>query len=223
MAELVTVQSIITRALRRADLENSLFIGVDEQLDMANEAYASLYNLLVDSYENYFSTEVTIALSIGVDTYSLPADFYKAIAFDFDINGRRQTLFPYTELERNATLFDAASIPSGTVYLRYIPRPTLFTDVTQTIDGISGWEALLVTDMAIMMLDKEEADTDRLQKRWQRDYERIQALSHNRSVTFPGRVTDVTLQDMSFIRETLRWRLYGNNVQFVTAQFLGFT
>lgn len=223
MAENVTVAQIKLRALRRADKEGTNFVGADELLDYVNEAYASLYSLMVSTYQNYFSKDQNLTLTAGVDTYDLPADFYKAISFDF-LNGTRyETIYPYDELERNAALSTAQSIPGGTVKLRYIAAPTVFAADTDMVNCVAGWESLLVTDIAIMILDKEESDTDRLERRRSRDFKRIEEAAQNRSVTFPGRVTDVTIYNHLWFGDTLRYRLYGDAVQFINQTWTGVT
>lgn len=221
MASLVTLGEIKTRALRRADKEGSAFIGNAELTEYVNEAYAALYSIMVSSYENYFSTQFNVNLMAGTSVYNLPADFYKLITFEYLIGGRFQTLFPYNELERNAIIATPVAIPTGTVRMRYIKPPVIFVNDTDMIDCVAGWDALLVTDVAIMILDKEESDTDRLERRRQRDFQRITEASHNRSITFPGRVSDVSVYDFGWLGQTLRWRLYGDTVEFISIEWTG--
>jgi hypothetical protein len=47
MGRLITIAEIKQRALRRADMENSQFIASDELMQLVNEAYTELYDLLV--------------------------------------------------------------------------------------------------------------------------------------------------------------------------------
>lgn len=203
-------------------MENSGFVSDQELLDMISEAYAELYDLIVAAFQNYYITEGTLTLVAGTSSYALPADFYKMVSVDFQTGaGQYDTIFPYNELERNSTLSTSANIPAGTVRYRYIAAPTIFTDDEEEIDGVAGWESLLITDVAIMMLDKEESDTSALERRRMREERRIQQMAQNRDVTNPGRITDTTVYDNAFLSDAMRYRFYGNNIEFISVQFVG--
>lgn len=223
MARTVTIANIIERARAKADMRHSNFISPSEALDMVNEAYCELYDMLVQAFQNYYATTSTLSLTSGTVSYSLPADFYKMIAVEEDNgDGTYNTIFPYNELERNASIAtNVNAIPNTTVRLRYIPAPTLFTSTAQTVDGVSGWDALLVTDVAIMMLQSEESPTDALERRRQQIYQRILSASQNRDVTSPGRITDTTVYDNAYLKDALQYRFYGSNIEFVTVTYLG--
>lgn len=222
MASLVTIADIKRRARQRADMERSGFVSDAEVLDMINESYAELFDLLVMAFGNYFITEYTLNLVVGTSSYAVPADFYKLVTLDMAVSSNQYTtVFPYNELERNATLSTTGDVPNATVRMRYISAPTRFTQDTDTIDCVAGWESLLITDVAIMMMDKEESDTDRLEKRRMREYQRIQQMAQNRDITMPGRITDVTVYDNAYLTNALRYRFYGNNIEFITVEYIG--
>lgn len=221
MARTVTIGELKTRCRYRADMENTTFVSDTELLSYINEAYAMLYDTLVSVFQNYYSASTTFSVTSATNSYSLPADFYKLIGVD-QLNGSvYTTIFPYNEMERNSTISVTSSIPTATVRMRYIPAPTVFTTDNQTIDGVAGWEALLVTDVAIMMLDKEESDTSTLERRRQREYARVLQMAQNRDITIPGRVTDVTVYDAGYIAPEMRYRFYGSNIEFISVQFIG--
>jgi hypothetical protein len=106
--------------------------------------------------------------------------------------------------------------------LTYIPMPQQFVADTDTVDCQAGWESLWITDVAMMMLEKEESNTTELEARRQREYKRIQEMSHNRDTLMPGRITDVTVYDSAYIRDSVRYRLYGNALKLINVQFTGF-
>jgi hypothetical protein len=222
MARLITVGDIITRARDRADMSNSGFITPASALAMFNESYTLLYDILVEAYSHYYATTDTLSLVSGTVAYDLPDDFYKLITADQVVSpGVFSTIFPYSELERNSTLTsDANSIPNVDVRLRYIPAPLYYTDLADTIDGVSGWEGLIVTDLAIMFLEKEETDTSALQARKVQQMSRIQSVSKNRDVTMPGTITDVTAYDFA-VGAQLRYRFYGNQIEFANFTYSG--
>ena len=217
----VSLATLRLRARRRADMENSQFISDAEANDMINEAYCELYDLMVQSYERYYVKFGTFSLVPGTTAYALPADFYKALSFDLQAGNVYVTLFPYDENERNSTTTTSYSIPTATVRMRYIPMATLFVADTDTADFVNGWEALLITDVAIMMLEKEESATDALERRRERQLRRLQEMAQSRDIGMPGRVQDVTLYDTAYIQDSLRYRLYGQNVEFMSVQYTG--
>lgn len=221
MARTVTIGELKTRCRYRADMESTDFISDTELLSYINEAYCSLYDTLVSVFQNYYSASTTFSVSSATNSYALPADFYKLIGIDQVSGSTYTTIFPYNEMERNSTLSVTSAIPTATVRMRYIPTPTVFTSDAQTIDGVAGWEALLVTDVAIMMLDKEETDTSTLERRRQREYARVLQMAQNRDVTIPGTVTDVTAYDNGYAAPLMRYRFYGSNVEFISVQYIG--
>lgn len=223
-----TVQAIMDRCRRRADMENSNFISDAELLDLINEAHAEVWDLLVAAFQNYFISETNLTLTAGTTTYDLPDDFYKSVTVDLRSgaapNYSYASLFPFEEVERNSVLTTSSSIPNATVRLRYIPAPPVFAlaDVaTDTIDGRAGWETLLVTTVAIFMLTKEESDTSALERRKQAEMVRIQSMAQNRDVTNPGKITDVTVYDNAFIKDALRYRFYGDSIEFINCTYIG--
>lgn len=220
MARPVTVENLIRRIRKRADMESSAFFTDADILDLINEAYPELYDILTQAYQNYYAQTYTLNLVANQSTYSLPDDFYKLIGLDYNNAGSFETLFPYNELERNSTLGLTSSIPNGTVRMRYIPAPPVL-EMGDSVDGISGWDVYIVLDVAIRLLDSEESNTDRLDRDRQRQMTRILSASQNRDATMPGSVTDVTVYDFASFRDTLRYRFYGDTLEFINVTYVG--
>lgn len=218
----VTIAEIKKQARTRADMRNSSFVSDTELLVLINEAYTEMYDLLVSAFENYYTQTYSFAVSSASQSYAMPSDFYKIIGVDFEVSlGQYITLHPYRELDRNGSFTSIGNIPTGNIKLRYVPIPQVFTADTDTIDGVAGWEALLVTDVAIMMLDQEEANTDRLELRRKRIYTRITQMSQNRDIGMPATISDVYSSIIPRIFSALRYRLYGNNMEFISTEFTG--
>jgi hypothetical protein len=224
MARTVTITQLTARIRKRADMVSATGFYTDADiLEVINEVSAELYDTLVESYQNYFSTTANLSLTPGTVSYSLPADFYKLISADRDNGGGNYTtLFMYNEMERNSTLgTSAATIPTMTVRLRYIPNPPVYTAGSDTIDGVAGWDSMIVTDAAISLLDSEESDTTALEKRRARQMARITVNAQNRDITMPGRVGDMSVFQNQFLRDAVRYRIYGNKIEFVSVSYLG--
>lgn len=222
MARSVTLQSIADRARVHADMRETTFIDDDEMLGIINEVWPELYDELVAVNENYYVTTGTLTLTPGTDTYALPADCYKLISVDFKVaNDSWISLFPFGESERNASVLSQSSIPSGQVRIRYVPAPTTFTSLSQSLDGISGWDRLLSLLVAIDMLDAEESDSSPVYRKYTRTLKRIQEMAPNRDQGIPARVADMSTSQFNSIYARLRYRMYGNNIQFINTEYLG--
>lgn len=220
----VTLAQLRQRIRKRSDIISTTGHWGDPDInDLINERYKALYDLLVQAYANYYATSTTFALTIGVNTYSLPNNFYKVISFDRDNgNGTFTSIFPYLELERNSSLYSSANqIPNANVRIRYIPQAVTLVADGDTIDGVSGWESIIIDECAMIMKDSEETDTSFLERQVERERNRIQAIAAERDVTMPSRITDVSVYDNAYIRDALRYHLFGNSVEFILVQYIG--
>lgn len=223
MARSVTLQTIADRARFYADQRSASFVNDTEMLSLINDAVGDLYDEMVAAYgENYFASTSTVTLTAGTSSYALPADFYKLIGVDFQIGtGQYVTLVPYPENERNRALTSTSSIPSGTVRLRYVPAPTTYTALSQSIDGVSGWDRLISLAVAIDIMEAEESNTSGLRARYGRVLQRIQEMAPTRDQSMPGRVSDIYRLDETFVYGQLRYRMYGSNIEFINNETLG--
>lgn len=217
----VTLQSILNRARTHADMKNSRFISDTEALELINEIYPELYDEQVAATENYFATTANIVVTSGTVSYPLPDDFYKSLGVEFQVsNDQYITLQPYLEGERNRSLTTNNNIPTGTVRLRYVPAPPVFTALTETIDGQAGWDRLLSLLLAIDFLDSEETQTDRLYRKYQRTLKRIQEMTP-RDQGMPARILDVHQPNIQHIYGAFKYRFYQNTVEFISTEYLG--
>lgn len=223
MARTVTLRDIATRARIYADQRQSNgFINDDEMLLMLNDCYCELYDTLVGSYANYFSSTDTITLVAGTVDYSLPADFYKIIGVDFQISANNFcTLMPFPEAERNVNGYSTTAFPAGSIRLRYVPAATTFTSLDDEFDGISGWDRLLSLLVAIDIMDAEESETKPLTLKYQRTLARIMQMATDRDVGMPATVSDIYKTNIWNPYGSLRYRLYGDVIEFLNTSYAG--
>ena len=153
-----TETDLRTRALRRADMENSSFISNAEARDYLNSSIAELYDFLVKSYEDYFVATKEYAAPLAESGVALPTSadsggaFYKALGVDYNSGGTTSTLKAYSFSDRNIyntpyALVDQLARPmykiegsniklipnnsqSGTITLFYVPLAPEYTDST---------------------------------------------------------------------------------------------
>lgn len=227
MAYNFTINDTIRRAKAKADMRSSNFFDTQDWLDAFNEAWTELYDILIESGDNYFVSEdfITIVSSAGSD-YDLPADFYKVLNMDFEVNASSNiyvTMKRFTEAERNNTVGNVSSIPNGRVRIRYYPQPTKYTtaDLDTVLDGYANWEKMIVARMAIIALDAEESNTDRLYRQFSEYKRNITEASQERDYHQPGRVSDVYRVENSLYFPNLKYNLYGNQVRFLSTVHTG--
>lgn len=185
MARTVTILQVMDRARERADVtgtDGAAWIPDAELQRYVDAAHTELYDLLVKHEIHQFETTATVTTVSGTPTYALPADHYKMLALDYRWTTDRYVSVPeVTFAERNvysqnitsdygaraagyrivgANLVLLPTPASVQVYKHiYVPRPTDISAVvtSTTIDGVSGWDELLVVLAAKLCYIKEQS------------------------------------------------------------------
>lgn len=219
MARAVTLGSIVERARFHADMEASGFASDAKCLALLNEIYPKLYDELVMASENYYAAVEDIPVNSQSASYVMPDDFYKILSVGFSSDNGRTffPLSPFPEAERN-TGYTTTNLPTGTIRIRYVPSPATFTSLSETVDGVAGWDRMLTLLLAIDLLDQEESNSDRLFRKYQEEVRRINATS-DRDLGMPARVADI--YETRFNYEWVRYRLYGNLIEFISTEYVG--
>jgi hypothetical protein len=196
-------------------MEATGFVTDTELNSYINASYAELYDLLVSKYgEDYFVAPAhSISTTSNVDTYPLPADFYKLLGVDlqfdpsswkslkrFEFNERNlsQTWQAYSPEIMCYRIFGSnillSQMPTDSLSLRvwYIPLPSTLTTDSDSFSGINGFEEYVVIDAAIKMLTKEESDTSQLLMQKQAIKFRIEQMAEARDASMPMTVQDTS-------------------------------
>jgi len=213
----VTLATMRSRVRQRADMEESEFVQDSELNQYINSSYQELYDILVTSFEDYYTLPpVSFTIATSTDYYTLPADFYKLRGVDASLDGSTYyyTLMPFDFLNRNrnndnliAADYSAtdrkyrivgsriyvtpADNAPGSYRIWYVPSATVLTSDSSTLDGINGWEEYVVVDAARKCLDKEESDTRALVVEKEALRQRIIAASARRDAGMPKSISDV--------------------------------
>ncbi len=174
---LATLLEIRNRIRERTDNEHTQFVTDDELTGLVNTAYKELYGLLVRKSLQRVESTYSIPIT-GATSYGLPTDFYSLIGV-FRTDGQTKTrLTRFSERVSPGTVNSSASqyrlvganivlFPnptSGTYELVYIPVPGVLEDDDDELDGVLGWEELVVIDCSIRVLQKEESDVSTLKE-----------------------------------------------------------
>lgn len=217
----VTVDTLRTRAKRRADMENSDFVSASEWITYINAGYKNLYDLLVSKFEDYYITSSTFSVASGASTGSLPTDFYKLRGVDRSLGGGEYyTLLPFSFEKRNSRgylsryyglnpdvryrllqstlIFSPSDSAPGDYRIWYVPLATDLTSASDTVNGVNGWELYIELDAAIQAIIKEESDPSALLMERQKVEKRIEEMAANRDSGEVETIADVTGYNSGF-------------------------
>lgn len=214
MAE--TLSSLRTRVRARADMKNSTFVEDSELNQYINSSYQELYDILVSSFEDYYTAAPTsFTITAGLNYYTLPSDFYKLRGVDASLDGSNYyTMQPFdfanrNNFNQNSSVLNAANYQKqyrlvgsrlyitpeddavGSYRIWYVPSATTLTVDASTLDGINGWEEYVVVDAARKCLAKEESDTTNLVGEKEALRQRIISMSARRDAGMPKTITDL--------------------------------
>jgi hypothetical protein len=230
----VTTATMWARSLDLADMTGSGFPDATRQLDIQNEGLSELYEILVESHEDYVTKESSeISIVSGTESYSLPTDFQKAVQVFLHRSERRYLMdhFELSELDG----YKVTPIDSGTVKLFYVPELSLFTNATtdKVSDKIPslpiGWERLIVLHTAAHLLQREESfeAAQLVMAQKAQEAQRIRDLAEQR--TYEGNsVADYSNRwnyaglDSDRVQGTFRYRILGENIHFSQIEPWGF-
>ena len=216
MAKDVTLTSMRTLVRQMADIVNNNVCTDAEINSYLNLELDELYDLLIDTYEDYFISSSSISIVSGTASYAIPSDFYKIRGVDIIISASESfslRAFQFEERNQYGT-GDAKSLRyqlRGSL-LHFIPSPTVTvtgtlwyiparTDTASggSFDSINGWHDYAIAGAAIRCNNKQETDVSWLIKQKNDIKERVLSLASKRDVGSPRRVVDVTQRyDASF-------------------------
>ena len=236
MASQTTLAELRARALDYADMTDSDFPVVARLDDYLNSAAADLYDVLVNSMEDYFLELYTFNIQAGTEAYDLPdgtfppvpnqqPGFYKARKiFYLADNTRRFRVRRFNLDDVNAALIQPFS--GGTIEMWYIPEMPLMVAATDTVAKaippiVHGWDDAIALGGAIKLLAREESDTSVLAAQQGRIMQRIMDMAEPRDEGEPDRIKlhrtianpyDVFFGSGSF---SYRYRIMGQKIRFL--------
>ncbi len=218
----LTLQQLITAIRQRADMVNSQFITDSELTSYINQSYFELYDLLVQKYaDDYFVQTPYIFTTVQTTQfYPLPSDFYKLLGVDISVSTDQNSWFTLRSFmfpERNMNTIPnyqgywynnlqykvvgnqlwLTPVPIGgqTIRLWYVPELTTLVNLSDTVDGISGWTEYIIVDCCIKAYVKEESDPSVFMQQKMALIQRIESAAENRDAANPQRVSDVRRSD----------------------------
>lgn len=224
-----TVANLILESRQRCNKENSQFYTDQELVSMVSQSYKELYDVVVTAYgdDYYLATPFSYTTIQNQQMYPLPNDFYKLLLVECALNPQDPnsyvTIRQFMLREKNKwnypnqyTMFGITNIryrlegdnlfivpqTQGNQALRiwYVPRPNQLINMTDLVDGISGWEEYIVADVCIKMLVKEESNEQAQAFAQQKAamMKRLEDMANNRNIGEPQQVTDAKCINFSW-------------------------
>lgn len=175
----ISSAEIEARVRRRADMENSDFIGSAELTQYCEKAFQEFYGIVTTAEPDLVVKTQSVTLSAGDGAKSLATD-YKALRLirhnasyslrrvelqsreTLEIGGRRgkPTHYWLSGLFTGANTFTPLPVPDATyaVTVYYIPNIKLEDVTGGGLNFLAGWDEYVVLTGAIKCKDKEESD-----------------------------------------------------------------
>lgn len=226
MANLYTVEYLYMAALERADLvtrdavtgDLAAVDGVIPEIALlyVNAELAAMWDVLINTYEDYCIRRKKIPVVADTEEYSLPSDFYKFRKVFPIINGQRgrplrkfdlkdlgrSSLSPNilgTQIEGtrykingNRLCLDPTPSNVAELELWYVPQFDLLVNMKDRIDFRfpNGWEQYVIEGLAARMLEREESDASAQRGRQKEILQRILIMAEDRDVGEPHQMQD---------------------------------
>ena len=208
-----TAEDMVLDVRQRADMVGSDFVSDDEILEYLNQEFAELRGIIRRAEGQPFarSESAPFVTSVGVSTYTLPADFAELLSVKRTYAGREVALKPFTEFERAQFANPGSGPPTmyrlngdnidllpvneiATIVLAYVAgegRLQFSPGSPNTYDGVQGFEMAAIYGATATCLQKEESDPSFYLGQKDRIVRHIQAMAGQRDGGQPERVTDV--------------------------------
>jgi hypothetical protein len=218
MARTVTLSQLRSDALLYADERPnsaSTFITTTEATRLVNLALTELYDLLVAArgHEHYETVTEAVSTVAGVATVNQPTGFYQLLSLH--LKWSATDIEPVSDLEHVADRHRLVNRGTWTAWgpkafrirgtvIEFFPTPTTatvlqiryvpaFTDLAadgDTFDGVNGWEKLVALRAAIEMRAINRQPGGELERLYERERDRIEALAADRASSSPKRIRD---------------------------------
>lgn len=197
MARAVTLTNLRTWIRQLSDTENETDNVPDAELTaLVNRHLSEVYDLLIDSGPpDYFASSTTVAVTSGSIVYPLEADFRALLGvYVHESIDERRPILPMPHGTRGRY---KAPTAATTVTLEYIPAAPTLSSGSDTFDGVSGWEELVVARAACDVMAKLEKDPSVAMAKAQMMEARIRSRAKNRDRGAPKRTVDLDDMDSS--------------------------
>lgn len=208
MPRTFTLAQIRTKVRQRTDNEHSSHVTPPEYDDYINTAYAELYELLVQSGSHFFENTQAF-VTTGAGTVPVNDDYFATLRLDYLPSTLRRIRIPKieaAEIDRfpltgnicgghrivgnNIVLYPPPTTGQSFEHI-YVPAAPFLVGDGAVLDGVQGWEELVVLGAAIKVAMKEETDASLFLRERDEIRVRIATAAEDRQLLSNGRVVDV--------------------------------
>lgn len=214
MPRTFTLAEIRARVRQRVELEADGYFTDAELNEALSFAYTELYGVLVRSGMGYYPETVQSITTDGINSaYALPADHFSTLRVDWEPQANvleRVEEIQLGELEDYVappggialgyrtvgSNLELLPIPAaGKVYKhRYIPTAAKLTTDGQAVDGVNGWENLLIVETCVEGLMKQGDDPSMFMQERAELRARVALEAEERQGLSTRRIADVRRQ-----------------------------
>lgn len=181
-----------------------------------NLEMASFRDLMVEVWPESLATSTTQAITAGTSSYALPADFFFLCGVDVLDSGRYVPMDQAMFTERaDFALVDIYSsqstasrfmivgsnihiVPSpqwnGTIKIWYVPSLTDISVGSPTLDGVNGWESMVIFGVLGHIEGKRGGDSSYWVRERQRAERRIRTMAAARAMSEPRTIRNVSAE-----------------------------
>jgi hypothetical protein len=190
VARAVTLTNLRTWIRQLSDTENDDNVSDTELTALVNRHLAEVYDLLIDSGPpDYYASTTTVSVTSGTIAYALQSDFRALLGvYVHESSDERRPILPMPEGTRGKF---KAPTATATITVEYIPAAPLLSSGSDTFDGVSGWEELIVTRAARDVMIKRESDPSAVMATASMLEQRIRVRAKNRDRSAPKRIVDL--------------------------------
>lgn len=165
MAREVTLAQLKTRLDTICDIENDTHVTPAQKLDAINAGYAKFWDFLIaNGPPDYKVKSVTFSSVAGTTSYALSSvvsagDFYKIKQLEVDQGGNQYR--PLQQLDE--WYIQSYRPPQSAVSLRlwYIPACPVLANDADKVDGVNGWEELILCYAAMDIKTRKDEEIPR--------------------------------------------------------------
>lgn len=218
MSRNVTLADMKTRVRSLADVIGDPNVTEVQLNALVNAHVCAVYDRLVDSGpSDRYAAVTNVSVTNGVADYGLPADFRNLLGVYVASNGGLRAL---TAISAGARARFKAPSANYDITLEYVPTPPTLSADSDTFDGVSGWEDLVVSMTARDVMVSRQDDPSIVLATIASLEQRITTRARGRDRGSPKRVVnldhDLQSDPFGWGSRTSRleaYRLVGDNLQ----------
>jgi hypothetical protein len=227
----ITFLTLQTTILQRCHMENSQVVTTAELKQYINDSGTEFNERLADAYgEKYTMKRATFSLTPNTEIYTIAsapisaADFMQLHRMEYSVSGKWLPVeeFKLAEAEYFQDPFGVgpvlayrfegpalvfAPVPRVAYSMRmfYSPIWTILVNDADTVDTINGWHELIIVDVCIKILAKQDLPCGVFMAQKTAMLKRIDEIKQQRNVAAAPRIVDVTSDLMDRFTTRSRW------------------